>query len=300
MQHVQNYVACLRDPFCCPPVPLPIPSPEGSFVARAILRLPLTINADGTFAAYLTPALSVAGTTGSIYTNVSGAAGTTWVGTPFVNQALIMAAAKQGRVISAGIRVVTQVPATSAPGFLYSGSFAITPDSLLTLSPTTLTGYPLMKQTLGNVGCFSISRPIDMEAYDYRHTTITATSTLSLDNTHCVIVGTGLPASSTVSIEAVLNLECLPNLSGAAQIDAAPNNFGPSSVPTVEPSLLLQFARNALGVASGALDAAGSTATAIAAGAAHMVVGASNALIPGRTMYNQPRMAATGALQPYR
>lgn len=263
--HIEAYCSCLADPICCPTSYVPVPSPQSSFLARAVQRYSLTTNADGSFAAIVLPTLDAFYPTGGgLYTNSSGAAGTTWVARPWANTSVIQGASVEARVVGFGLKVLTQVPATSAPGFLYSGTLNdMSLADFGALSPTFFASLPMMKQCLGNLGAFAFGRPEDIETYEFQNNTLGTTSNTYRWNWAIpTIAGIGLPASSTVVIEAALALECLPRATNALSIDAAPN--APSADrPSVEPSRLLGIARAVTRVSSGALDAVGSIATTV-------------------------------------
>lgn len=263
--YIANYCGCLADPLCCPTAFVPVPSPQSSFLARAVLRYTLTTNADGSFAAILLPTLDASYATGAgLYTNASGAAGTTWIARPFANVAVIQNASVEARVVAFGMKALTQVPATSAPGFLYSGTINdLGLNDFGAMSANFFATLPILKQSLGNHGAFAYGRPEDIEAYEFQSRVIGTT-----DAGHRwpwgipVIVGIGLPASSSVVIECALALECLPRATSAMTIDSAPNSAS-ADRPSMEPSRLLALARSVTRVTSGALDAVGSTATTV-------------------------------------
>jgi hypothetical protein len=263
--HLDAYCQCLSDPICCPTAYVPVPSPQNSFLARAVQRYSLTVNADGSFAAIVLPTIDAFYPTGAgLYTNASGAAGTTWVARPWANAAIIQGASVEARVVGFGMKILTQVPATSAPGFLYSGTLNdMSLADFGALSPNFFASLPMMKQCLGNMGAFAFGRPEDIETYEFQNNTLgTASNSYRWNWAIPTIAGIGLPASSTVVIEAALALECLPRATNALSIDAAPN--APSvDRPSVEPSRLLGLARTVTRVTSGALDAVGSTATTV-------------------------------------
>lgn len=241
-------VDCMCNPFLCPPCPLPVPTPLLTFPARAVYRATSTANADGSFAVAVTPYLG--GT--PIYINNGGAGSTVWNGSAYVNVTPISNAAGNARVVGLGVRIRLAVPLTSAPGFIYAGSVpALTPTGVGSLTPNALAGVAMLKLISSRDGAYAVARPEDIMAFHFNSTpNVTGTTTIVGDWTTPVIACTGLPASCSILVEAVLALECTPNVSASSSIDQAPvpthNNR-----PTSTPDTLLSVSRQALSDASG-------------------------------------------------
>lgn len=290
-----DYRQCLVNPFCCQPTYAPIPTAVATFLARAVIRTTISTNTDGTFSAFLMPTLQVSGTTAGLFTNVSGAAGTTWNSQSWSNHGVLVNAFATGRVVSFGLKVTANIPATSAPGFLYSGGIPGLPYSALTaISPNASMTFPVLKISEGRRGAFALGRPEDMESYHFHINTHTMSTSQTPLFTVPWITGVGFPSSSAVVVEAVVNFEALPPASATYVIDSAPDSTM-ANRPTMEPSHALTVARQTLAVASGALDSLGSVAGAITTGAQslvnHTVRAAQGVLSPLTSTYNQ-QMAA--------
>jgi hypothetical protein len=286
---LHDYCRALLEPWCCPPTYSPVPTVVQSFPARAVIRQSYFTHADGTFAAALFPTLNANGAgSAGLYTNNSGAAGTTWTARPFTNAALIFGAASEARIVSYGMRIQTQVPATAAPGFSYAGSLpGLNLNTVAGLTTNDPIGWPTMKSGTARHGAFSVGRPLDMDAYNFDYEHVLAVSAATFDWTVPIITFTGLPATSVVLVEAVLNLECTPNSVAANTIDAAPDSVM-SQRPSIPPNSALSLARRTLQIASGVLDSATSTASALVTTTASAVQDASRAVIsPLVNSYNQ-------------
>jgi hypothetical protein len=296
---IHDYCRSLLEPWCCAPTYSPVPTVVQSFPARAVLRQSYFTNADGTFAAVLFPTVNAnGGGSAGLYINNSGAAGTTWAPRAFANATLITNAASEARVISYGMRIQTQVPSTAAPGFSYAGTLPglnlSTVSGLTTNDPIS---WPTMRSGTGRHGAFAVGRPIDVDSYNFDTEHLTSASANTFDWTVPIIVFTGLPATSVVLVEVVINMECTPNSVAANTVDAAPDSIM-SQRPSIPPNAALSLARQTLQVASGALDSATSSIATLASGA----VGAANSVIhsamsPLMSSYNQQQQMRSASSQ---
>jgi len=199
------YVNTLNNPFNYPPIRLGWGTMVPTNLCTAYARGSFTTNADGSFAISTTPDIQA----GVSYTT-AGAGTATWGQlSQYANRASLQALIQEGRVVSGGIKVMPQVPATAVPGVLYAGSIpSINPGQLFASSPNTLSAAPQLKVGYGATGACSVTRPLDPTSYEFTVSVVLGYSSSTVLATSCpIIVGIGFPASTTVYYEAVLNIE---------------------------------------------------------------------------------------------
>lgn len=231
------YVKTLSNPFESPPCKLGWGTMVPTNIATAYLRYTITANADGSFACFLNPS---AGTGNDpIFTNVSGATTATWTHQPFSNATALGQLGVSARIVSGGIKVFPQVPATAAPGIIVAGTIAEISNSTLTsLTPTNLFTYPTGKIGYGARGAMALTLPTDPDSFVFFNNSMAgfaANSTGYFQGSVPYISGLNFPASSLVYCECVINLEILPSNENVAAIQ------NPAIESNGEPSMLDYF-----------------------------------------------------------
>jgi len=203
------YVKTLNDPFTFPPIQLGFGTMVPTQTGTAYARGSLTTHADGSFAISMAPSCYTNGA--AINTNVSGAAGTTWVGVAFTNASAMQAAFQSSRIVSGGIRVFCRQALTSAPGMLFAGSLpSCTVTQAVALSPTTISNNQMFELGSSISGATALIRPQSMVCYDFEQVNLLGGSTtFAWTNSYPFISGLGLPASTPIYWEAVINFEAL-------------------------------------------------------------------------------------------
>lgn len=239
---ITAYIATLNDPFSYPPIKLG----WGTFVPTQIytcyLRGNFTTNADGSFAIVMLP--SIGNSNGPVFINNAGASSGTW-GTQvsLSNTSAVAAAITEARIVSGGLRVLPQVPATAVPGVIFAGDIPSgNVTAFTTASPSGLSLSPSLNFGFGATGATALIRPLDPESfmmqainvYGYSGSIVT-TSSVPL------VVGLGFPASTTVYYEAVINVEGIPNYNNAS---AALQGTGFSSTPSETPASMFPSLEN--------------------------------------------------------
>jgi hypothetical protein len=240
---VADYIATLSDPFCYGPLRLGWGTMIPTGLGTAFYRAPVAAASDGTFAFFVMPYLR--NTTGQygVFYNTAGLTTATWTPQGWANQAAYANLASQVRCVSIGLKVYPQVPLTSAPGVIYSGSIPeATIGGLTTNTIQFLAGSPYLETGYGNVGAMATGRPIDPLSYAFQAfladgASVSNSSPISVP----IILGTGFPANTNVIVEAVLNFEyelstswndqVLPGpMEGGAELDESLS----SSFPNIE------------------------------------------------------------------
>lgn len=211
------YVNTLRDPFEYPAVRVGFGTMVPTSLYTAYYRGIFVCNADGTFAVFQSPTL---GTTASgLYFNNTGAATTTWTALDYINKGTLSGVMSECRIVSGGIRVLPQVPATAAPGIGYAGSFpSATTNTLVVAAPNTLVSSPHLIMGRAAEGACALVRPVDPDSFTFTNYNMTGfpTNTINPSSTPMIIL-TGLPPLSTLIVEAMLNLESISSYQTAGQ-----------------------------------------------------------------------------------
>lgn len=259
-----DYINTLRDPWEYGPIELGYNTFQTTELATAYLRGSLTVNADGSFAMFMSPsALSM------FSYNVAGATTATWSTINSTNYAAVSTQIPQSRVVSGGLRVYCLFPETSASGILYSTSdVSSTYNTLITNTPTTISALSGAEMSIGSSGSRVVMLPIDNDSYSFFSGPTNAYSGGALPyHPSLLISGLGFPTGTKIFYESILNLEGLP-AAGASTVGTDPNQTNNSQVlvgsyPT--PQSLYNSVRNAIGNAvtiDAALGLAGTIATA--------------------------------------
>lgn len=204
----KEFINTLNDPFNHGPVKLGFGCMTSSQTATAYYRGSFTANADGSFAVFMAP--SCAFSADPIQTNASGISGTTWIGHQFTNKTAIQAAYQSARVVSGGIRVFCRQALTSAPGILFSGSLpSCTIAQAVALSPTAISNNQMFEMGSSISGATALTRPTSLQAYEFSPQTLDCGIYEIHPNSTVFVSGLGLPASTPIYYEAVLNFEAL-------------------------------------------------------------------------------------------
>jgi len=143
----------------------------------------------------------------------------------YSNAPAIIANCGEGRCVSIGIRAFPNVALTSVPGVAYSGAtVAVDANQIATLSITDFVALPTSHQSIGTNGISSTGRPIDPESFIFTQTTVDNLGYLGLGNTFKSIpfsvpyvVFTGLPSTTAVFFEVVMNFEATQAVAHLAQ-----------------------------------------------------------------------------------
>jgi hypothetical protein len=213
----QNYINTLRDPFEYPAVRIGFGTMVPTSLYTAYYRGVFAANADGSFSLFQSPTLGTV--TPGLYYNNSGIGSNGWVGLDYVNKTTLAGVMSECRIVSGGIRVLPQVPATSPPGIGYAGSFpSTTTNSIITTYASSLITSPHLVMGRAAEGACATCRPVDPDSFIFTPYNMTGTPYTIVNSLSApLIVLTGLPASSTLIIEAMLNLESISSYQTAGQ-----------------------------------------------------------------------------------
>lgn len=229
----RQYISTLADPFSYGNLRLGFGTFVPTNLATLYVRGSFTSNLDGSFQVMLIPANGAGGTNARAGLYVSSAtslATPAFSHIPWQNQAVVFGLGIENRVVAGGIRVLPLMAATSVPGVIYnaqvpSDSF----NNLNAVAANTSASYPYCQWGDGRKGATGLVRPCDLEAFQFRTQTAggypdALTTTFSSVPR---ITGLGFPASTSIFVEAVLHVECLPsqqntqtNYVGGGQSDA--------------------------------------------------------------------------------
>jgi hypothetical protein len=282
---MSDYIRTMTDPFECGPVKLGYDCFVNTVLATAYLRTSFTVNADGSFSVVLFPdATYFVGTN-----NAALASAPAFNLLPAANNAGINNQGTEGRVVSAGIRVIVLFPRTAASGVLFGGNIPNgTRASVVSLTTANFTGLADAELGLGSSGIRVLSLPQDNYSFEFNPNTLSGYSTSSLNRSIPFVAGQGFPAGSVVWVEAVMNLEILPaEGSGTVGINAddVPTDTLSQWVPSPEAAfrlvrplmkpVILDFAQGLLS-ASGPMGAAAASAIQFGRNRAAYVAGASS------------------------
>jgi hypothetical protein len=215
---VTSYINTLNNPFEFPGQKLGFGTMVPTQLATGYIRGSFATNTDGSFAIFLQPGLNY--TANSVIYNVSGVGGTTWNnGGTYSNAQAVSLLMQEARIVSAGIKVLPQVPATSPPGVIYAGSVAsATYNQLTAATPMGLAVSPFLRVGYGATGASACAHPVDPVSYQFVPQMITGFGAASTYTSSTpVIVGIGFPVSTIVYFEAVVNLEGIGNYSNESQ-----------------------------------------------------------------------------------
>lgn len=230
----QCYVDVLNDPFNNPPCRLGYGTMVPTGLTTAVYRTTLTSNADGSLAIFVNPALGPNGnaTTAGIHYNNSGFSTATWTSAPWSNQVSIAALSDDLRCVSVGVKVLPLVPATAVPPICYAGAISgLATDNYVAVSPSALTAYQQLQRFVAPGEISALGRPVDSDGYAFRTGIFANTSNQILDVSTPIIILSGLPASTTVAVDAICHFEYIPTSAGSSITQFSGNANGiPESV----------------------------------------------------------------------
>jgi hypothetical protein len=212
-----NYVNTIRDPFEYAGVRIGFGTMVPTGLYTAYFRGVFQCSTDGTFCLYQQPSLGNANP--NMYYSNSTASVAAWNALNYTNSASIAGLASEARVVSGGIRVIPQVPATAAPGIGYCGSIpACWLNTITPSSANALASSPHLVMGRAAEGACAVIRPVDPASYQFLVNNINGYPNANTASSSCpIIILTGLPASSTIVIEAILNLETISTWTSVAQ-----------------------------------------------------------------------------------
>jgi hypothetical protein len=207
-----GYISTLADPWRVGGVRIGFGTMVSTNLYTAYLRTILTTSSDGSLSVVISPQII-----NMLYYCNSGITSTTWAGVNATNYTYIQNAAYEGRIVSGGIRCVPQIPATSAPGVAYAGTFpAFTPTNLIANSCTTLISAPIMKMGFGAPGASAVILPVDPSSFQFLVATISGYANgTNFATSSGVVCFTGLGNATNVMVELALNIECIQNAQDA-------------------------------------------------------------------------------------
>jgi len=215
---VREYINTLNDPFVHGPVRIGWGTMVPTNLYTATYRASMTANADGSFGVGLLPSLG--NTNANIYFNNAGAGVATWTAQKYNNGTAIAAAVNECRIVSGGIKVFPMVPGTGAPGVIYAGSIpSATASDVGAQTLNNLAAVPFLKIGYGATGACAMIHPVDPVSYEFTNLALAGYNAGTLTTSSVpLIVGLGFPASITVFVEAVLNIESVSEFSTTAAI----------------------------------------------------------------------------------
>jgi len=149
------------------------------------------------------------------------------------NYAAIQASASEGRVVSVGIRAFPSVPLTSQPGVIYTGACVaqnLTQFRNITLAD--LVAMPTTHQAIGINGASATGRPIDPSSFTFSPATVIGYNSFTGNDVPFsvpYIVLTGLPATTVVLVEMVVNIECTAAATHTNLLGATPGDYAPTA-----------------------------------------------------------------------
>jgi len=227
---VDSYMKSLADPFEHGPVRLGFANTMiPTTLASGYLRSSFLTNADGSFTCMLLPQLSIDGTAtrrGGVYFSASAAnSNFTAMGfIPFPQSAAIAQIGPEGRIVSAGLRLLPQVPLTNPGGMLFAGLIpSESYTNILSRSTNFLTNLPYSHWIDGRHGATVTTRPLDFESFNFKLNIVGGINDNELPyNPIPYISGLGFPPNTVVYYEASINLEILPTLNASVNASSVP------------------------------------------------------------------------------
>lgn len=313
-KQVSGYLATLTDPFEYGAIRVGFGTLVPTGLGTAYQRNNFTANSDGSFAIGVFPSTGSAPSSHNpICFNVGGASSSGWSAVQWINTTAIFNTISTCRVISCGLKVYPQVPATSAPGTLFAGSlpsaqYNVTFGDTTGLStPNQLASSPYLKVGYGATGAAATSRPEDIAAFMFNTALQQGNGNVFLGasttppNSAPMIVGTGFPGSCLVNYEVVMNFEyTYPTFSSTTMLEQPLSGSSQSneSLSDLFPSLESMWTRikpllpdsSVVSSITDSLD--GAAAAAVSAAAGTMTARAST----GSTGLRRPHTAAMRAL----
>jgi len=205
-----QYTKSLINPFEYSGVPLGWGTMVPTSLNTCYYRVDLTTNADGSITV-----MAVPNNANLFYYNASGAVGTTWTPLSAGDNAAVTANYSAGRVISLGIRAIPSIAMTSAPGYVFGGALPYGTNTLVnTLSNIDMEMLPqtqFLGCSLGGASC--TGRPVDVSSYEFYPQVVNNTGWTggTVFPFSCpYITFLGLPATTHIQVEIILNFEGLP------------------------------------------------------------------------------------------
>ncbi len=220
MSMTSAYFKSLVDPFEWTPPKLGWGCMVPTTIVSGYFRSVLTSSADGTLAILGLPCVTLG------IVNSTGSASTVgWATSNYSNQSAIIAACGEGRVVSIGLRAYPNIALTAVPGAVYTGATVPTDwTSLQTLSPNDLIALPTSHLSIGVAGSSATGRPVDPDSFTFFDAIVDAdgyTAAVNASETMPFsvpyIVFAGLPASSIVYVEGLINIEATQVVKHLAQ-----------------------------------------------------------------------------------
>lgn len=214
----QCYVDVLNDPFNNPPCRLGFGTMIPTGLSTAVYRSTLTANADGSLAIFVNPALGTnnSAITAAIKYNNAGLATTTWTSVPWTNQAALAVLSDDLRCVSIGLKVLPLVPATAVPAISYCGALGgLSTNNFIAVSPANISTFQQLQRFICQGELSALGRPVDSDGYAFRVGTYTNYAGTIQDVSVPVIVLTGLPASTSVAVDAICHFEYVPTAQSA-------------------------------------------------------------------------------------
>jgi hypothetical protein len=227
------YIKSLNDPFEYPGVRLGFGCMVPTMLATAYYRGLFYANStDGSFGITMQPSLGSLNQ--QIYYNNTGAGSGSWTSLSFPNAGVISNQINEARAISFGIRVLPLVADTAVPGVVYCGSIASSTNAQInTVSLTTCSTFPQLEFGDSRMGAVALGRPSDLTAYAFNSVVDQGLSSSLSPWSVPLIVILGLPPTTPIMVELVLNMECLQGATSVnAQIEPSiggvPDNVQPT------------------------------------------------------------------------
>lgn len=243
-----SYAACLNNPFEFPPIQLGL----GSFIATrlgtAYVRQSLTVNADGSFQAWLSPTqvtINAGASVGGFLmcdTVGQGSTPTFSIASNANDRAALQTDFDQLRVIGAAMKVWALQARTSAPGIFVSGQYSpdsgnVIPNSTLSgpLSVTSLQGLPLSEFSTGYEPIMVSWRPEEINRFNFEVLNEASNAGSEALGPAVYVAGFGFPAGTNVWVEGIAHYEGYVSAHTSAQAGA--NNVNVTAADAGFPSV---------------------------------------------------------------
>lgn len=243
-----KYIATLSDPFDNPPVNLGWGTMVPTGLGTLFYRAAYTTSTDGSLTVIVIPTVNTfTGGQAPIISTTGVYSANTWTTANWNNNTAYNSLANEARVVSVGLKVLPQVPMTAAPGVVYSGALpGMSVTDILSCSTQQMASSPFLKLGYGNVGAIACGRPEDPTSFSFNTATLLFTSNSTVLPYTCPIIAmSGFPASTSVLVEAVLNIEYLYDHhmmnSQAVGGTTAPSGTGQGSADVAEDTVTASF-----------------------------------------------------------
>jgi len=220
------YISSLVDPFQHPGVKLGWGTMVPTTLAQAYVRGVTTTNGDGSLVLVALPQACSNNGWGSVSFFANGAAVANATSAVASYDATAIAASfSSARVVSIGLRSYPIIAATATPGVVYSGAIPTTTTTILaTMSPNDFYAFPTSHMSVGISGGSSTGRPIDVSSFEFKAYAVNADgygySNIEIEENIPFSIPyqaySGLPASTSVAYEFVMNFEGTEQLKHSA------------------------------------------------------------------------------------